>query len=184
MWKIIAISLMSGIFLVACQADGPAKTGNESYFYEPVEYGKEDAPKHEGKIPTGEENYFKRSTDEEMRDSKYSETNKSHDNDFNNEESMEITQAVNELTEVTQTQAFTNGERVYVAVMINPHDRRNGNVIKEVRQKVESMTDLPVTVYSNNSQWEDMKDLNARLKAQQMPKNLRERIKQFFQQND
>ncbi|WP_163526466.1 YhcN/YlaJ family sporulation lipoprotein [Halobacillus ihumii] len=184
MWKIIAVSLLSGMFLVACQADEPAETGKESYFYEPVEYGKEDAPKQEGKIPTGEENYFKRRADEEMRDTKYSETNRSHDNDFNNEDSMEITQAVNEFKEVTQTQTFTNGERVYVAVMINPHDRRNGKVIKKIRQKVEPMTDLPVTIYSNNSQWEDVKDLNARSKAQQLPENLREKIKQFFQQND
>ncbi|UOR12175.1 YhcN/YlaJ family sporulation lipoprotein [Halobacillus amylolyticus] len=183
MWKIITISLLSGTFLSGCQAEEPAETGEGSYLYEPVEYGDKEAEDHDGRIPTGEDSYFKRRTDEEMRNTKYNESNRSHDNDFNNEDAMEITHAVNEFDEVTQTQTFTNGERVYVAVMINPYDRRNGQVVNKVREKVESMTDLPVIVYSNNSQWEDMKDMNARLKATQAPENIRERVTNFFKQN-
>ncbi|UOQ93855.1 YhcN/YlaJ family sporulation lipoprotein [Halobacillus shinanisalinarum] len=183
MWKMITMFLLICIFLIACQAEEPAETGEGNYLYEPVEYGGNEAQDHDGRIPTGEDSYFKRRTDEEMRNTKYNESNRSHDNDFNNEDAMEITHAVNEFDEVTQTQTFTNGERVYVAVMINPYDRRNGKVVNKIRQKVETMTDLEVVVYSNNSQWEDVKDMNARLKATQAPENIKEKVTNFFKQD-
>lgn len=185
MWKCICMLTGCGIILMACSGDVPEKTeeSQSEELYQPIEYTEDDGSVQSEEIPTGEDQYFKRSTQEENKETKYSETNRSHDNDFNNEESMLITQKVNELKEITLTQAFTNGEKAYVAVMINPYDRRDKDIEEKVMEKASTVTDLPIVVYTNINVWDQKKDDNARIKAAEAPKALQERIQQFFNQN-
>ncbi|MCP3030439.1 YhcN/YlaJ family sporulation lipoprotein [Halobacillus sp. A1] len=184
MWKILIVILLAAV-LSACKDDIPEKT-NESQsdeLYQPIEYTDEDKKPKGTQIPTGEDQFFKRSTQEEMRETKYSETTRSHDNAFNNEEAMLITQEVNELKEVTLSQAFTNGEKAYVAVMVNPHDYKDEKIAEKVLEKAEAVTDLPVVVYTNVSQWDRRKDEDARSRAAEAPEALKKQIKDFFNSN-
>ncbi|WP_101844426.1 YhcN/YlaJ family sporulation lipoprotein [Halobacillus sp. Marseille-P3879] len=170
----------------ACTNDVPDKTeeSQSEELYQPIEYTEDEGiPKGE-QIPTGEDQFFKRSSQQEMRNSKYSKTTPGHDNAFNNEESMAITEEVNELKEVTMTQAFTNGEKAYVAVMLNPYDWRDEDIEEKVLKKAESVTDLPVVVYTNVNSWDKKKDENARKGADEAPDKIRERIRDFFKDNE
>ncbi|MCP3025554.1 YhcN/YlaJ family sporulation lipoprotein [Halobacillus sp. A5] len=172
--------------LSGCTNDVPDKTeeSQSEELYQPIEYSEDEGKKEGSQIPTGEDQFFKRSSQDEMRESKYSETTRGHDNSFNNEESMAITQEVNELKEVTMTQAFTNGEKAYVAVMVNPYDWRDEDIEEKVLEKAEGVTDLPVVVYTNINSWDKKKDENARRAADEAPDKVRERIRDFFKENE
>ncbi|RWZ59956.1 hypothetical protein EQV77_01265 [Halobacillus fulvus] len=180
MWKETALVLCLGIGLIGCQSENGSLQDDSEDFYEPVQYKADEGIKRRGQIPTGEDSYFKRSAEDEFRHSRYDETNKAHDNDFNNEESMTIMEKVNELDEVTLTQAFANDDHVYIAVMINPYNRRDHSIPEKIRAKVEPLTDKPITIYTNNNRWDNAKDLNARLNATQAPEKLKEKIRNFF----
>ncbi|MGP4061583.1 YhcN/YlaJ family sporulation lipoprotein [Halobacillus sp. H74] len=184
MWKIIFMYLMVCTTLLACQAEDTAEPEpkEEESFYEPLEYRADEGVQRRGKIPTGKDSYFKRTAEEEFRNSRYNQTNRSHDNDFNNEDAMEIVEKVHELEEVTMAQAFSTDDHVYVAVMVNPYDRRDQSVPEKIQTKVEELTDKKVTIYTNNNNWDHMKDLNSRLKASQAPDRLKNQIRDFFKQ--
>ncbi|ARI76943.1 YhcN/YlaJ family sporulation lipoprotein [Halobacillus mangrovi] len=189
MWRILLIMVLVGP-LVACNGEQEAADQNrdqdksqEESFYEPLEYSSDKAIERRGKIPTGKDSYFKRTAEDEFRNSKYGQTNRSHDNVFNDEEAMAIMEKVNELEEVTLTQAYSTDDHVYVAVMVNPYDRRDQSVTEKVQAKVKEITDKPISIYTNNNNWDHMKDMNARLKASKAPDDLKKRIKDFFNQN-
>jgi|GEM_PF-5226677 len=183
MWKYFMVLMFTVLLMAGCSAQPNEKAEEETTYYEPITYGGDPGIKRRGQIPTGEDSWFKRTAEEEFRNSKFKETNRGHDNAFNNEESMVIMEKVNELEEVTMTQAFTDDKKVYLAVMINPYDRRDQSIPKKVEAKVKEITDKPIIIYTNNNNWDHMKDLNARLKASQAPAQLKSEIREFFQQN-
>ncbi|ELK45722.1 YhcN/YlaJ family sporulation lipoprotein [Halobacillus sp. ACCC02827] len=184
MWKLFIVFILIPGVLAACQT-GKEETVPEpkESIYEPMEYQADEGTERRGKIPTGKDSYFKRTADEEFRQSKYQETNRSHDNDFNNEDAMRVVEKVNELDEVTMAQAFSTDDRMYVAVMINPYDRRNQSIPDKIEEKVAEVSDKKVTIYTNNNNWDHMKDLNSRLKASDMPDKWKNRFQSFFNQN-
>ncbi|UOQ46264.1 YhcN/YlaJ family sporulation lipoprotein [Halobacillus salinarum] len=184
MWKRTLIFLCASVLLSACQAKEPnAESDHNETLYQPLEYRGDDKPEKKKQIPIGQDSYFKRSAEKEFNHAQYGETNKSHNNDFYNEESVAITKAVNTFDEVTMTQAFATDDHVYVAVMLNPRDYRDRKIANKIRRKVEGMTEKPVTVYTNTSNWDQMKDLNARLKASQAPNKLKKQVQDFFKMN-
>ncbi|MFQ3542646.1 YhcN/YlaJ family sporulation lipoprotein [Halobacillus rhizosphaerae] len=182
MWKITVMLMIMCLPLIACNAKEPKETGENQgeSLYQPLEYSGEKEETKKSRIPIGEDSYFKRSAEEEFNKAQYGKTNQAHNNDFYNEESIAITKAVNKFDEVTMTQAFETDDQVYVAVMLNPSDYRDRTIANKIRKKVEGMTDKPVTLYTNTSNWDQMKDLNSRLKASQAPDKLKENIKNFF----
>ena len=182
MWKILSIILLVSLTLMGCQSEESVEPQEEQSSYEPLGYKGEDGIDRRGQIPTGKDSYFKRTAEEEFRNSRYNQTNRSHDNDFNNEDAMAVVEKVHELEEVTLAQAYSTDDHMYVAIMVNPYDRRDQSIPKKVEEKVREMTDKKVTIYTNNNNWDHMKDLNARLKSSEAPDRLKERIRDFFNQ--
>ncbi|WP_173916023.1 YhcN/YlaJ family sporulation lipoprotein [Halobacillus sp. Marseille-Q1614] len=185
MWKIIGFLTIAALSLMACNQDVPEKeeTAQEE-LYQPMEYSEDEGKKKGTQIPTGEDQYFKRSAQEEMKENKYSETTKSHDNPFNNEDAMLITEKVNELKEVTLTQTFTNGEKAFIAVKVNPTDRRDKDIEEKIIKKAETVTDLPIVVYTNINAWNQKKEEDNRRMATEAPEKIKQRISDFFSGNN
>lgn len=183
MWKIVSILMLTSIIMFACQADETAEPKEEeSSPYQPLGYAQDGAIERRGQIPTGKDSYFKRTAEEEFRNAKYGETNRSHDNDFNNEDAMAVVEKVNELKEITMTQAYSTDDKVYVAVMINPYDMRDETIPGKIEAKVKQVTDKDLIVYTNNSSWDQMKNFNSRQDTSEAPKKIRERMRNFFNQ--
>ncbi|WP_226583343.1 YhcN/YlaJ family sporulation lipoprotein [Halobacillus litoralis] len=185
MWKSIATIACLSLLLIGCGTDETEKAAEPDErgdVYEPISYGNEGGIERRGQIPTGKDSYFKRTAEKEFRDAKYNATNRSHDNDFNNEDAMAVVEKVHELKEVTMAQAYSTDDYMYVAVMINPYDRRDQNIPKKIEDKVKEITDKKVTIYTNNNNWDHMKDMNARLKSSKAPDKVKERIRHFFNQ--
>ncbi|WP_181349703.1 YhcN/YlaJ family sporulation lipoprotein [Thalassobacillus sp. CUG 92003] len=179
----ILLTMFSMLVLISgCGNDEAQENEKDNELYQPIEY-RASEKEDEGTIPYGNNRYQKRAERDEIRDSLYKETNRSHDNDFYNEESLQISEAINEIPEVTMTQAFSTDERVMIAVMIEPYKRRQNDIDDKIRAKAkEIVPDKKIVVYTNNSHWDQMKDLNARLKATKAPEDVQRKIKAFFDQ--
>lgn len=180
MYKFCMTLLLASLSLVGCGEENITQEDKTEEFYEPLEYRSDNGIERRGQIPIGEDSYFKRTAEKQMRQSKYGETNRSYNNEFNNDESMKIVAEVNELKEVTLTQAFSTEDHIYIAVMVNPYDRRDHTITEKIQEKIEKMTNKPITIYTNNNNWDNMKDLNARVKASDAPKELKEKVLNFF----
>lgn len=180
MWKIIGV-LTAVCVLSACQSEEALEPGTSSgEIYEPISYGEVEDPERRGQIPTGKDSYFKRTAEKDFRNARYGETNRSHDNDFSNEDAMAVVEKIHEIKEVTMAQAYSTDEDMYIAVMINPTDRRDTDVTEKIKKKAGELTDKKLTIYTNNNNWDHMKDLNARLNAAEAPDRVKERIREFF----
>ncbi|SFJ17010.1 Sporulation lipoprotein YhcN/YlaJ (Spore_YhcN_YlaJ) [Halobacillus dabanensis] len=182
MWRILSVAFLVSLTLLGCQAEDSKELQEEKSSYEPLGYEEDGGIDRRGKIPTGKDSYFKRTAEEEFRKSQYNQTNRSHDNDFNNEDAMAVVEKVHELDEVTMAQAFSTDDHMYVAIMVNPYDRRDQSITEKVEGKVREMTDKKITIYTNNNDWDHRKNLNSRLKASEAPDRLKERIRHFFNQ--
>ncbi|CDQ18123.1 Sporulation lipoprotein YhcN/YlaJ (Spore_YhcN_YlaJ) [Halobacillus karajensis] len=182
MWKIISIMMLASLLMIACQPEEVPESKEEDSPYEPLGYAEDGGTERRGNIPIGKDSYFKRTAEEEHRKSKYNETNRSHDNDFNNEDAMAVVDKVNELKEVTTTQAFSTDDHMYVAVMINPYDLRDDSIPKKIEEKVREVSDKKLTVYTNNNDWDNMKNFNSRVNSSEAPERLKERVREFFNQ--
>lgn len=180
MWKLIGVITLASVSLIACNAEETLDQEKNTEEYEPMEYRAGDGVERRGQIPTGKDSYFKRTAEKEFRDTKYEESSRGHDNAFNNEDAMEVVEKVNELKEVTLTQAFTTDDKVYIAVMVNPYDNRDHSISERVRKKASEVTNKQAVIWINNNNWDNMKDLNARLKASKAPEDIKERILNFF----
>ncbi|WP_179134030.1 YhcN/YlaJ family sporulation lipoprotein [Halobacillus massiliensis] len=184
MWKIYGIFAVAVLSMTACAGNDHVKENNvQEELYQPMEYTEDKGEKKGTQIPTGEDQYFKRSYQEEMKENKYSETTRSHDNPFNNEDAMIITEKVNELKEVTLTQTFTNGEKAYIAVKVNPADRRDKDIEEKIIKKAETVTDLPIVVYTNLNAWNQKKEEANRQKAAEAPEKIKQKVSDFFSGN-
>lgn len=182
MWKLIGVLAFSSLTLMACNVDEALEPEEHTEEYEPMEYRGDTGIERRGQIPTGKDSYFKRTAEKEFRDTKYKESSRARDNAFNNEDAMEVVEKVNELKEVTLTQAFTTDDKVYIAVMVNPYDNRDHTMSARVRAKAKEVTDKQAVIWINNNNWDNMKDLNARLKSSKAPDDIKERIAEFFNQ--
>ncbi|MCA0969953.1 YhcN/YlaJ family sporulation lipoprotein [Halobacillus litoralis] len=183
MWKPATLSLLLALSLAACGSDETLDLEKNTDKYEPLEYRADEGIERRGQIPTGEDSYFKRSAEQDHLESKYQNTSRGRDNAFNNEDSMEIVEKVNELKEVTLTQAFTTNDKVYIAVMVNPYDYRNSTISERVQQKAEEVTDKQTVIWINNNKWDNYKDMNARLRASEAPDEIKDKIMHFFKQD-
>lgn len=180
MWKIIGVLLAACLFS-ACQSEEAREPeGTSDEIYEPISYGGVEDTERSGRIPTGKDSYFKRTAEKDFRNARYGETNRSHDNDFNNEDAMAVVEKIHEIKEVTMAQAYSTDDAMYIAVMINPTDRRDTDVTEKIKQKAGELTEKKLTIYTNNNNWDHMKDLNARLNAAEAPDSVKKRIREFF----
>ncbi|MFD1018889.1 YhcN/YlaJ family sporulation lipoprotein [Thalassobacillus hwangdonensis] len=185
MYRWIGLLMVVSLFILGgCGQDDQAQEKQQNdteNLYQPMKSGEQNDEVETPDPDYGNRPYHKRDETREIRNTQYGESNRSHDNGFYNEESLRITEAVNEIKEVTMTQAIATEDRIMVAVMINPYDQRDHSVAQKVRHKVEKMANgKKVYVYTNNNRWDHMKDLNARLKAEQAPGKVKEQINEFI----
>ncbi|MBM7554635.1 YhcN/YlaJ family sporulation lipoprotein [Thalassobacillus pellis] len=182
MWK---KPLTGFVFLLVitsgCNTADETRQEDQQNIYESVTDDREQGVQQDYRPRHGAPNLFKQEEEEEMKNAEHEKTNRGHDNDFYNEQSLAITREVNEMKEVVMTQAIATENRVMVAVMLDPYSRRDRSVKRLIRERVDAMTDVEeIYVYTNYSKWDEMKNLNARVRAAQAPEKVKEEINQFL----
>ncbi|WP_051353129.1 YhcN/YlaJ family sporulation lipoprotein [Thalassobacillus devorans] len=175
-WAFI-VALMTG-----CNTDESRENTTQNNVYDPLETTEQqnnDTDRNETR--RGAPNKLKREAEKDMQNTTYNITDRAHDNDYFNEKSMEITRSINELPQVTTSRAIATKERVLVGVVPTPYGRKDHNLKNLVRKKVAEITDeKDVVIYMNHSDWEELKDLNARVKAEKTPERVKEQINNFL----
>jgi hypothetical protein len=109
--------------------------------------------------------------------------NHSMDNDpgrfsdaFTNEESIRISKALEQRRDIVQAQVASTENRVIVSVMLNKQ-ADNHNVPEKIREEIQTIIpDKQIVIYTDDTHWERMKDIDTKLKA----KNFGNDILDFF----
>ncbi|MFG6118961.1 YhcN/YlaJ family sporulation lipoprotein [Thalassobacillus sp. B23F22_16] len=183
MWKQLAAGTFVIAFVLAgCNTQETRQNDQDTNTYDPLEtteQGNSETNKEE--LRRGAPNKIKREAEEDMRDTTYNISNRAHDNDFYNEKSMEVTRAVSELSEVSVARAIATDGRILVGVVPTPHAKDDHDLKNKVRNKVAEVSDeKDVVIHVNHSDWDEMKDLDARVRAEKAPEKVREEINKFI----
>ncbi|MGJ9457087.1 YhcN/YlaJ family sporulation lipoprotein [Oceanobacillus sp. CF4.6] len=104
---------------------------------------------------------------------------------FTNEESIRITEELKKRKDIIQAQVASTDDRIIVAVMLREHfDRQIPDDIEENVREIVPQTDKEIIVYTDDIQWDRMKDFDARLQSKNMGEGMENVIEDLFQIND
>ncbi len=104
---------------------------------------------------------------------------------FTNEESARITKELSKQKDIIQTQVASTEDRIVVAVILREHfDHDVSHHIEEEVKKIVPDTDKQIIVYTDDIEWDRMKNLDARLQAKYNGDDLERFVEDLFQLND
>ncbi|MFG6114198.1 YhcN/YlaJ family sporulation lipoprotein [Halobacillus sp. MO56] len=182
MWKKPITGLFAiGILMAGCNTEEAQENSKQNNVYDPLETTEKNNDTDSNELRRGAPNRLKREAEEDMQNTTYNITDRAHDNEYFNEKSMKITRSINELPQVTTSNVIATKDHVLVGVIPTPYGRKNHNLKNLVREKVAEVTDeQDVVIYMNHSDWEELKDLNARVRAEKAPDRVKEEINKFL----
>ena len=100
---------------------------------------------------------------------------------FTNEETIRITEELVKQKDIVQAQVASTDERLIVAVMLRENlDRDIADDIEADVRKIVPESDKEIIVYTDDVQWDRMKDFDARFGSKETDDNLDNMMKEFF----
>lgn len=182
MWKKPIASVFAiGILMTGCNTEEAQENSKQNNVYDPLETTEKNNGTESNELRRGAPNRIKREAEEDMRNTTYNISDRAHNNEYYNEQSMAITRSINELPQVTTSTALATEDRVLVGVVPTIYGRKEHNLKNLVREKVAEVTDEKnVVIYMNHSDWEELRDLNARVRAEKAPEKVKEEINKFL----
>lgn len=100
---------------------------------------------------------------------------------FATEEAKEISQLLARHQHIQDAQVATVGDQVIVSVALKNHTRPNNNMLVEMEREIkEIVPNKEVLLYTDERQWNRMKDLDAGLKQREAGKSVEEFIEKYF----
>lgn len=110
------------------------------------------------------------------RESRYSDA-------FTNEESLMLTNTLEKRKDIMQAQVATTDDRVIVGVMLSEHT--DHNTTKKIESEIkEIIPDKQIIIYTDDTRWERMKNLDAKLESKNIGNDVEDNIKELFNIND
>ncbi|WP_249870983.1 YhcN/YlaJ family sporulation lipoprotein [Oceanobacillus saliphilus] len=104
---------------------------------------------------------------------------------FTNEESIRISEELAKQKDIIQAQVASTEDRIIVAVMLREHfDHHVAHKIEDEVRKIVPDSDKQIIVYTDDIQWDRMKNIDARLGARETGYELGNILEEFFQIND
>lgn len=169
MFKNIIIMSFIFVFLTACtNARDNTESNKENTNTEPINYEMEGEREERLNIQGND----KQKTYPEQR---YSDA-------FTNEESIMLSKELERRRDVTKAQVASTDDRVIVAVMLQDH--ADHNITKKLRKEIEKMIpDKQVIIYTDDTHWDRMKNIDAKMGTKNIGNENRNKIKDFFNTN-
>ncbi|SEA94602.1 Sporulation lipoprotein YhcN/YlaJ (Spore_YhcN_YlaJ) [Thalassobacillus cyri] len=182
MWKKPIASVFAiGILMTGCNTEEAQENSKQNNVYDPLETTEKNNDTESNELRRGAPNRIKREAEEDMRNTTYNMSDRAHNNEYYNEQSMAITRSINELPQVSTSTAFATEDRVLVGVVPTIYGRKDHNLKNLVREKVAEVTEEKnVVIYMNHSDWEELRDLNARVRAEKAPEKVKGEINKFL----
>ncbi|WP_156291184.1 YhcN/YlaJ family sporulation lipoprotein [Oceanobacillus salinisoli] len=107
---------------------------------------------------------------------------------FTNEETEMISSELKKERDIVQAQVASTDDRIIVAVMLREHFNQDvAPVVRDIEGRVRQIvpnTDKEIVVYTDDIQWDRLKNLHARTKASENGENIEELFENLINQND
>ncbi len=172
------------MLLIGCNAENETSEQRKDDVVQPIHFEpKTDANnRYESKQPSiGERGGYPQSKQEGVNASDFTH----YSDAFTNEESARITEELSKQKDIIQAQVASTEDRIVVAVILREHF--NHDVTQNIKQEVREIipnTDKQVIVYTDDIEWDRMKNLDARLRAKNNGDDLETFIEDLFQLKD
>lgn len=102
---------------------------------------------------------------------------------FTNEESIMLSEKLEKRKGINRAQVASTDERVIVAVMLSDHS--DHNITKKIEADIkEIIPDKQIVIYTDDTHWERMKNLDARLESKNIGNDVEDNLKELFNIND
>lgn len=102
---------------------------------------------------------------------------------FTNEESVELSKRLEKQKNIVKAQVASTEDRIIVAVMLNDHS--DHNITRKIESEVKKTNpDKQIVIYTDDSHWDRMKNLDARMKSGSIGNGFEDNIKGLFNIND
>jgi len=149
---------------------------------QPMHFDKKQADIYDNQEPSiGEQGGYIQSEQRGVNQADFS----NYSDAFTNEESVHITRALEKQKDIIQAQVASLEDRIVVAVMLREHlDHDVSQRIEKDVKEIVPDTNKQIIVYTDDIQWDRMKNLDTRLKAKTVGDDLENSIKELFQLDD
>ncbi|WP_067727292.1 YhcN/YlaJ family sporulation lipoprotein [Oceanobacillus damuensis] len=180
--KITPFILMVSI-VGACNG-GAQNTSEQSYddSVQPMHFDEKTEDIYDEQEPSiGDMGGYHQSEQRNVNKSDFSE----YSDVFTNEESIRISEELANQKDIIQAQVASTDDRIIVAVMLREHFDHHASVdIESEVRKIVPETEKQITVYTDDIQWDRMKNLDARLQAKTIGEDMEIFVEELFQLND
>ncbi|WP_085991795.1 YhcN/YlaJ family sporulation lipoprotein [Oceanobacillus senegalensis] len=164
--------------------DENAQTNTDTLDTQPIHY--DSKKEHESRNvspnnPTAEQGRYPKGKQDMMDIG-----NVDYQDPFVNEETQRITKELTKNRDIIQAQVASIDDRIIVAVMLRKHFNHDAsNDSEAIKKEVEKMVpDKQIIVYTDDIQWDRMKNFNARYNAGKNGENIEEFFDNLINQTD
>lgn len=165
--------LLIAILTACTNTREDAEDSNEEVETQPIHYESEGERKDRLNI---QDNPKKEGIPKQEKQKNYSDA-------FTNEESVMLSETLEKRKDINKAQVASTEDRIIVAVMLSDHPDRNiTNKIKTDIKKI--VPDKQIVIYTDDTHWERMKNLDAGLKSKGVGTDMEDRINYFFNKDD
>ncbi|WP_010651031.1 YhcN/YlaJ family sporulation lipoprotein [Oceanobacillus massiliensis] len=154
---------------------------NDGGSIQPIHFDRKDRDiynKDESSI--GEQGGYPQSEQKMANDADFS----NYTDAYTNEESIRISEELQQRKDIIQAQVASTDDRIIVAVMLQERFNLEVPDVEEYVREIVPDTDKEIIVYTDEIHWDRMKNLDARLGAKNSGEGVEKFIEDLFQLND
>ncbi|WP_158591724.1 YhcN/YlaJ family sporulation lipoprotein [Oceanobacillus halophilus] len=164
------ITVMISIVMVACtNEDESSQSGSDYLHTQPIHY--DTRQENNERMGTNEKSIGEQGgyPQSEQRGVNAADYEGGYSDPFTNEETELISKKLKQQKDIIQAQVASTEDRIIVAVMLREHfDHNVTSDIDDIEKQVKKIvpnTEKQIIVYTDDVQWDRMKNLNARYKS-------------------
>ncbi|WP_424474857.1 YhcN/YlaJ family sporulation lipoprotein [Oceanobacillus kimchii] len=181
MYNLFFSSIFFGTILMGCTDDNTTndqQNNNRTESVQPIHFEDQEMENSNQPESIGDQGGYIQS-----RQYGVNETRANHYTDaFTNEESIRLTESLRNRVDVVQAQVASTEECIVVGVILKEHaDPDTGDkLVKHIERQLED-NNKEIIVYTDDIQWDRMKNLDSRLQAKEMGEQVEHLFEDIFQ---
>lgn len=169
MYKKVMMSMLSIAILTACtNTRENAEDNNGKVDTQPINYETEGERKDRLNIP-----------DNQKQEEHPKQEKQNYSDAFTNEESVMISKTLEKRKDITQAQVASTDDRIIVAVVLSNQPKHD--IVNKIETDIkEIVPNKQIVIYTDESHWERMKNLDSGLRSKGVGPDMEDRINYFF----
>lgn len=162
-------------------SDGKKETNKESPNSDPISYETQQGNKDRGGVREHSLEEQAGYSQHDQDNVNHGEANRDNTDIFTTQEAEEISRRLTRRRDITQAQVATTEDRVIIGVILKKQQTGNQKLISDIEKEVQQFApDKEVIVYTDDTHWNKMKDLDKGLKRNNSGEDVEKYIENFL----